>query len=49
MFPVGERETCGCFWEQWKAACKCHYVDFEKSKASPTIVELVIMLIILCL
>lgn len=34
LFPVGERETCGCFWNEWKACCKCQYVDFEKSKVS---------------
>ena len=44
VFPVGEREVCACF-ENGKYACRCVYVDFEKSKVSGVIIRILVILI----
>lgn len=43
VFPVGEREVCACF-ENGKYACRCVYVDFEKSKVSGVIIRILVIL-----
>lgn len=44
VFPVGEREVCACY-KDGKYACRCVYVDFEKSKVSGVIIRILVILI----